>query len=128
MNFLLYTCVPLEEASSGQPPGDPLDRHHLTLLRDEALLSSQLNEGSLDTSLIEKLENLGIGGIADSSLALEFVGFNAISSGYAILALQVAKLRVVRKLEDLLGLALDDELAQLVICVRIETLLYFMNF
>lgn len=107
---LVYSRVPLEEAAGSEPPGDPLDRYHLAAPREEGFVAGQLDEGRLDTGLVEQLEDLRVGDVADRSLALELVRLSAIAGCYAVLALQVAELWVGGVLEDLLGLALDYEL------------------
>lgn len=105
------TWIPLEEAAGGESPGDPLDGQHGAVARHEGLVAGELDEGRLDASLAEQLEDLGVGRIADGGLALELVRLDPVAGRYAVLALQVAELSVVRELVHLLRLALDQELA-----------------
>lgn len=55
-----HTWIPFEEAASCLPSGDPLDWHHLTLLRYETFWTCRLHVSRFHTSLIEQSEYLYI--------------------------------------------------------------------
>lgn len=67
----------------------------MAVLGDEARVGGDLDEGGPDAGAIEELEDFGVGGVADGGFALEFVGFDAVSGGDAVLALQKTQGRVV---------------------------------
>lgn len=66
------------------------------------------------TSSLQNLEDLSVGLVGDGGLALQVVSLDSISGGDAVLVQQQAQPRVLREVEHLLRLTLDDELAEFV--------------
>lgn len=112
----------LEEASGGQSPGHPLDRHHLAFFGDEGRVAGYFNERRLKSGLVQQLKDFRRCSRADCRLARERVRLHPVAGGDAILALQKTERRVVDELEDLLRFSLDYQLSSFVSCKRQEKL------
>lgn len=110
---LLDAGVALQVRSGRQSARHPLDRHHVALARQERVRVDDLHEGGLEAGPVQQGKHLGVGLVRDLRLALEVVRPDAIVGRDAVLVQQDRVARQRGHVVDLLGLALDQQLAQL---------------